>query len=133
LRLTYVRFVIGEVDSESQREAGVFQTAYRVRDEKALYDYDAALLTEHLDWFKSHLKIPSRFTAAKPPYYRRKKRGISWFKDSATEHIARMREIVRLLEAHGVSVQMIQTDRPGYVVYEDDHQVVAEPFADSGV
>lgn len=133
MRLTYIRFVIGEVNSESQRETGVFQAAYRVRDEKALCDDDAALLTDHLDWFKRHLKIPSRFTAAKPPYYRRKQRAISWFKESATEHIGRMREIVRMLEAHGISVQMIKTDRPGYVVYEDDHQVVAEPFADSGV
>jgi len=44
-----------------------------------------------------------------------------------------MREIIRLLESHGISVRMIKTDRPGYVVYEDDHQIVAEPFADSGV
>jgi len=27
-------------------------------------------------------------------------------------------------------VQMLKSDRAGYVVYEDEYQVVAEPFAD---
>jgi hypothetical protein len=133
LRQTYVRFVTGDVNSESQREAGVFQAAYRLRDAGTLDDYDAAHLTEHLNWFNSHLEKPNRFTAAKPPYYRKKNRAISWFKETATEHITRMWEIIRLLESHGLSVRMIKTDRPGYVTYEDEHQIVAEPFADSGV
>jgi hypothetical protein len=132
LRQIYVRFVTGDVNSESQREAGVFQASYRLRDAGALDDYDAAHLTEHLNWFNSHLKKPKRFTAAKPPYYRKKNKAISWFKETATEHIARIWEIVRLLESHGLSVRMIKTDRPGYVTYEDEHQIVAEPFADSG-
>jgi hypothetical protein len=27
-------------------------------------------------------------------------------------------------------VEMIRSANPGYVVYEDDHQIVAEPFKD---
>jgi hypothetical protein len=34
-----------------------------------------------------------------------------------------------MLENHGVSVQMLKTERVGYVVYEDEYQIVAEPFA----
>jgi len=26
---------------------------------------------------------------------------------------------------------MLDEERPGYVVYEDEHQVIAEPFADT--
>ena len=36
--------------------------------------------------------------------------------------------MVTILEDHGVSVQMLKTERVGYVVYEDAYQVVAEPF-----
>jgi hypothetical protein len=129
----YIRFVTGHVNSDSVREEGVFHAAYRLRRAAALYDHESASLTEHLDWFKSNLKIPARFTSAKPPYYRKQNRAISWFKETAMEHIARMREIAGLLEGHGISVRMVKTDRPGYVVYEDDYQIVAEPFADSGV
>ena len=57
---------------------------------------------------------------------------LSWFKDTAREHVAKVRTIATLLEARGVAVFTVATERPGYVVYEDDFQVVAEPFADSG-
>ena len=41
-----------------------------------------------------------------------------------------MRELVAILETHGVAVRMLKAQRVGYVVYEDEYQVVAEPFAD---
>jgi hypothetical protein len=40
------------------------------------------------------------------------------------------RELVAILEAHDIRTEMITSDRPGYVVYEDQYQVVAEPFRD---
>ena len=38
--------------------------------------------------------------------------------------------MVCLLEENDVYVRAIKTRRPGYIVYQDEHQVVAEPFAD---
>jgi hypothetical protein len=38
--------------------------------------------------------------------------------------------MVHILEQHSIYVRMFKTDRPGYIVYRDEHQVVAEPFAD---
>jgi hypothetical protein len=94
---------------------------------------EESLLKEIADWFNWNLHKPKRFTSAKPPYYRKRQNGISWFKDSAQEHIGKMREMVALLEHHDVSVRMIKTTRPGYVVYEDEFQIVAVPFADSDI
>jgi hypothetical protein len=71
-----------------------------------------------------------RFTAAKAPFCRKKNRALSWFKDTAIDHIAQIRELVAILEDHGVHVQTFKVKRVGYVVYEDDYQIVAEPFAD---
>ena len=39
-----------------------------------------------------------------------------------------MYELAAILEAHNVIVDVIQTPRPGYVVYEDEFQVTAKPF-----
>ncbi len=36
-----------------------------------------------------------------------------------------------ILEAHGHQVRMIHERRVGVIVYEDDLQVIAEPFADT--
>ena len=40
-----------------------------------------------------------------------------------------MREIASILERHGIIVNTIYTDRPGYIVYEDEYQITAEPLA----
>jgi hypothetical protein len=62
------------------------------------------------------------------PFYRKKNKTISWFKDSAEEHRSRVRDLVAILRNHGLIVHMLKTDRVGYVVYEDKYQIVAEPF-----
>jgi hypothetical protein len=41
-----------------------------------------------------------------------------------------MHEMACILELNGVCVRVIKTQRPGYIVYEDEYQVVAEPFAE---
>ena len=79
-------------------------------------------------WFNNNLEKPTRFTASKPPYYRKKSKAISWFKHTAHDHLDRVRVLVAILHDHGVSVRMIKTQRVGYVVYEDKYQIVAEPF-----
>ena len=35
-----------------------------------------------------------------------------------------------ILNQNIVNVRVLKTRHPGYIVYEDEHQVVAEPFAD---
>jgi len=127
----FLRFVTGEVDGESHQALGVFQAAYRLRDAGLLSDDEEDHLEEIREWFNENLEKPTRFTSAKPPYYRKRQNGISWFKDSAHEHIRWIREMVALLKRHDVSVRMIKSSRPGYIVYEDEHQVVAVRFADS--
>ena len=49
------------------------------------------------------------------------------------QHIDRgwIRGLVAILQNHGIPVRMLKADRVGYVVYEDEYQVVAEPFADT--
>jgi hypothetical protein len=38
---------------------------------------------------------------------------------------------VAILHDHDVPVQMLKAERVGYIVYTDEYQVVAEPFADT--
>jgi hypothetical protein len=127
----YIRFITGEIHDNTSREVGVFQAAYGLRRRGHLLDYEEARLNELLDWFNANLPKPTRLTTSKPPYYRKQNRAISWFKDSATEHISKLREIVSILSQHEIHSEMIQTDRPGYVVYEDEYQIAAQPFSDA--
>lgn len=124
----YVRFVVTETDADSGRERGVFQAMHSLTYYDALSGHEKEQERAIGRWFDKNLKKPTRFTTSKPPYHSKKNRAISWFKDSAHEHIDRIRELVVILERHGYDVQMLKTDRVGYVVYEDEFQIVAEPF-----
>ena len=90
------------------------------------------MLAEMLAWFEKILPTPERFNRTKSKgFYRRRTRGIAWFRDSATECLSRMHRIRVILETYGHPVTMLTETRVGYVTYEDEFQVVAEPFSDT--
>jgi hypothetical protein len=111
---------------------GLFGVAYALRDAEETSRNDRESLTEQLAWFSKNLPIPTRFNrSSSKGHYRRNTKGIAWFRDNALEHISRMREMKRVLEANGHVVHTVQEDCIGYIVYSDDVQVIAEPFADT--
>jgi hypothetical protein len=125
----FVRFVVPTVDKDSGRRQGVFQQAYALRRAIEPTSELHKQLDETLAWLDGQLKVPERFTRGK----RKSEPGlaVSWFKDSALGHIAHMRVVCRMLSQHGIHTEMLSTDRPGYIVFEDDHQVAAVPFTDT--
>jgi hypothetical protein len=126
----FLRFAIDERDSDSGRGLGIFHAAGRLRDEGDLEHWEREILYDTRDWFNDHLEKPTRFTASKPPYYRKQPKAIAWFKDTATDHLERIHQMIAVLERHGVIVRTYRTERVGYVVYEDQFQIVAEPLSD---
>jgi hypothetical protein len=132
IALMFVRFVISKIDQDSNREQGVFQAIAGLKRRGLLSPHEEEEDQRIGEWFDKYLKKPTRFTASKPPYYRKQNRAISWFKDSAREHILQIWSLVAILENHGIHVQMQKTERVGYIVYEDEFQIVAESFAGEG-
>ena len=124
----YLRFVVSEIDEDSLNELGVFHAVGDLRRAGKLHPHEEEQHDLIREWFNENLNKPTRFTASKPPFYRKKSKAISWFKHTAHEHLDRVRVLVAILQEHGVSVRMIKTHRVGYVVYEDKYQIVAEPF-----
>jgi len=118
----YVRFVIGRKDEDSHVAQGIFQAAHLALEWATITGTDAEEMKEVLTWFSDNLERPTSFGRDSL------RRGICWFKTHATEHIARIWEMVQILERNGIYVKKIKTDRPGYLVYEDEWQLVAEPF-----
>ena len=121
-RREYIRFVIGRKDEESHVEQGIFQAVAHALEWQNITGSDVAELNELRAWFSENLEKPTSFGRDKL------RLGICWFKTGSTEHISRIWEIVHILERNGIYVKKIRTDRPGYVIYEDEWQLVAEPF-----
>src|SRR5262245_54736124 len=130
--MRFIRFVLTSRDSDSEVAVGIFTIAYKLRDSADVNASDRKLLAETLEWFGKNLDTPARFNRSRSKgFYRRRTRGIAWFKDTATEHLARMHQIKAVLERHGHSVMVVSETRVGYVVYHDEFQIIAEPFSDT--
>ena len=124
----FIRFVSGVIDEDSGFFAGLFNAAYDLLDEHTIPLYQAEALTEELNWFTNHLKVP--FDYRLEPWSLANK-SLCWFRDDAHEHLAHAWEITSLLRSHDVYVHTIKCDRPGYILYWDEAQILAYPFADT--
>jgi hypothetical protein len=118
----YIRFVVAHKDEDSHREQGIFQAVARAIEWEIVTGTHADELNTLRSWFIENLEKPTSFGRGKLSL------GICWFKVDASEHINRIWQMTRILEQHGIYIQKIKTEKPGYIVYEDDWQVVAEPF-----
>ena len=125
----FVRFVVLEQDESSHRLMGVFQAAFSLRDRGLLDSTERHGFENLRQWFNDHLPAPERFCRSRGRQAHRQ--GICWFKADAVEHLGKIRELVALLERHGITTRRLRAERPGYIVYEDDFQVAAVPFRDT--
>lgn len=125
----FIRFVVGHLDRDSGRRQGLFQAGGELLSSGRMSSGDAERLQIAYDWFRANLPVPTRFSLSARPHA--KAQALSWFRGTSNQHIRLMREYQRILGVYGLSVEMLRTSRPGYIVYEDEHQVVAYPFADT--
>ena len=123
----FIRFVCGDVDAGSRVEAGIFCAAYKLRREGKMPEYELKRLADLLVWFNTHLRSPFEYRLRQGW---RGPRAVCWFRSSAHEHLAKAREMAALLEDHDVYIRTIRSEKTGYRLYEDEVQVLAQPFAD---
>src|SRR5438477_2164768 len=87
--MAFVRFVIRDLDGDSGRRQGLFQALADLHDRGELLPEEQRTYDETYNWFRKNLRKPRSFTRSSKPHA--KKVALSWFKDTATEHVQRMR------------------------------------------
>lgn len=66
----------------------MFAVAFAIEKSPVTSVTVAKAIREQLDWFIQHLPVPDRFHRTRSKgFYRRKAKGICWFKDSATDRV----------------------------------------------
>lgn len=107
--------------------SGVFGLVNGLYKRGELTAGQAAFRRANNDWYIANLSNPGELL---PKVYDKAihPRAAAWFKDSAVEMIERLAGYLEILDAHGVAWELIQTTEPGRILYEDRHQIVAEPF-----
>jgi len=124
-----LRFVTEDRHEPFGHRSGIVQKAYNVRDDAETAEHLQKALSTELEWLKLNMCTPSKFTRSAG--HRKDEVAISWVKSEAREHVDCLRRIENLLKSTRVPTHCLRTSRPGFVVYEDDVQVVAEPSADT--
>lgn len=122
----FIRFVSSEIDERSHVAAGLFCAASKLGWTDELPDYEFDALSELRDWFNSHLESPFDHL----PRTDRYEKAVCWFKSTAREQLSRAWEMITILERNDVFIWSIRSRKTGYVYYEDEAQVFAEPFDD---
>ena len=123
----FIRFVSGEIGEDSHVSAGLFCAAFKLLDDIVLSDHEYAAVADLMDWFRMNLRGPFEYRLRSRW---RAPRSICWFRCTAQEHLARARELATILEDRDVFIWTIRCHRTGYILYEDEVQVLAQPFAD---
>ena len=129
MRRAYVRFVTSTIDGVSGRRLGLFQAVADLVRAGELPEYESEQVDRINRWFNRHLDAPDRFARSRRP--NAAPRAICWFKGTATEYVSRMHVFCHALNEHGIGTEMIICVRPGYIVFEDDFQVAAIPYAET--
>jgi hypothetical protein len=124
----YLRLSVREKDNISGVGRGLFTAMGVLNKKHVLLDYESELYEKTLKWFAKNLPVPKVLSGSN---YHNRPAAISWFKDTATEHIYRFRQLSQILEAHEIPVIQYTTTRPGNIEYEDEHQIAAIPFRDT--
>jgi len=122
---TYVRFVCFQSIGRQRSRLGLFKAIDEAIESEHASGWAIAEARNLSGWFDANLAIPQTFSAGGHKGYGQP--GLSWFKPSAAEHIRRMHSLRTALVECGIHVEVLTTRDPGFIVWQDEHQIVAEP------
>jgi len=115
----YVRIQSRELAYLTGKPAGIFCAVHRLLRAGKLTEEEKAIYHEidHV-WFQEHLP--------NPPFYDDDKPGkpITWFKTATTAHmLEKLSPLMAMLDKYEVPYDIVYTNAPGKIVYEDEWQV----------
>jgi hypothetical protein len=123
----YLRFTAQFINPYGELQTGVFMALKYLRDDYSLTkEEDIHKLKELTNWFNQNLEKPTRLSNGTSKY--NADISLSWFKDSAKEHIKRIQEFIQIAGQYDLVVERVVSKKPGYIVFEDEYQVSAVPF-----
>jgi len=123
----YLRFTTQFIDIDGELETGIFMALRYLRDDHSLTkDEDIKKLKELSGWFNGNLEKPTRLSKGTSKL--NADVSLSWFKDSAKQHIKKIQDFIEIAERYDIIIDRIASKNPGYIVFEDEYQVSAVPF-----
>src|SRR5262249_28334702 len=99
--MRYLRFVLLRRNADSGYRQGFLGAAVDLQREGRLPVSEHNRLARLGKWFDEHLPRPDRFTRKRNASHK-KTLGLSWFKDTAHDHLRVAREMIHIVGQYGV-------------------------------
>lgn len=139
--MKYFRFSINLEDKYKDGDGfhTIFSIAYAYKKEKDVKGLipisleEKNVLFDMLKLFEDDLDVPEEEYLTRFP--KRVKNGteleaLFWFKEK-THMLDNAYLMANFLRNIGYNILVLKTDKPGYITYEDEFQVAAQPFGDT--
>ena len=119
-KFKYMRIQGREIAYRTQKPVGVFVLNWRRIRDGVYSKEDAELYDRTHKWFLENLP--------EPPFYGNNNENpdgaVTWFKtETADVMLEHIEPLLSLLEKYGIPYDVVYTDTPGKIIYEDDFQV----------
>lgn len=123
--MTFVRFQSPDINHHGIH-VGVFGLVNTLAKQGVLTDEEEQFRRANNDWYDANYPNPSN---TDPAVYDHDLNpgAVAWFKSCAVPLIKRVDGYLRILAAHGVACDRVESVDPGRVIYEDADQIVVVP------
>ena len=119
--MNYFRYCARYVSPHTNQRYGIFIAVWHLVRDKKVSDEDEAAYWKARAWFEANLPIPPFHATGN------EERAITWFKECAMDGpiVEKLRIYREIAARYGTEIELISTESPGRIIYEDDHQVGA--------
>jgi hypothetical protein len=114
----FIKYIPLSLDAAESEEKGFLEMARYLTETGVLNEDNQNCLSTHLQWVDAHVPKPSQraqFTH---------ELAVTWWK-LHPELFTRLNEVRKILEENEIWIEIVETEKPGTIVYEDDFQVIA--------
>ncbi len=124
-RFKYTRYVIDDGERDDGEMDGVITILMDKIKDKIVDTYDSQLYEEVMSWYNKVVPVP--------PYYANRGywtiNSLAYWKSDRREIHEYMFSLIGICERVNLKTKVILTNDPGFILYEDAFQVVAEKNA----
>ena len=119
MKFKYVRIQGKELAANTKYAKGVFSMCWKLIQDDMMEDEDADLYKEIDKWFSEKLPYP--------PQCMNREKVVCFFKTENSEEMMKMiNPAMWLLEKYNHPFDVVYTNFPGEIVYEDEYQIVVK-------
>lgn len=121
--MKYFRFCAPYESPYTKQRYGIFIAVWHLVRDKKVSAEDEAAYWKAREWFEANLPIPPYHKEGNPD------RAITWFKETAMSGpvVQELRIYKEIAQRYGTDIELISSDSPGVIIYEDEYQVATIP------